>query len=370
MLRATLAQQRFDSLPSRPSAGSPLHFPSLDGIRAFSVILVFLAHAGLDAIVPGGIGVTIFFFLSGFLITSLMRVEFAKNGRVNIGHFWLRRILRIQPAFYFVLLAATIVTVLLSPPGSLAAGPLIAQSLQVTNYWIIGHGYQDMALGTGVYWSLAVEEHFYLVFPWLYVGMQKAGMPPRRQAVLLWGLCGAVLVWRCLLVLYLHVPTERTYMATDTRVDSILFGCALAVWRNPLLDPPALGERTWRRLVLPGAMLIIAGCLVLRNEAFRETLRYTLQGIALTLVFVAAIRFKDWAIFRPLNSRPVEIFGVLSYSFYLLHYVAIFTVQKLLPQLGPFIDACIALVLATACSYAIYRLVEQPCARLRRRLTD
>ena len=73
---------------------STRHIPSLDGLRAVSFLLVFAAHAGLEHFVPGGFGVTIFFFLSGFLITTLLRAEFEKNGVISIRHFWLRRTLR------------------------------------------------------------------------------------------------------------------------------------------------------------------------------------------------------------------------------------------------------------------------------------
>src|ERR1700730_1134803 len=91
------------------------HIPSLDGIRALSVLLVFFAHAGLDRVVPGGLGVTIFFFLSGYLITTLLRVEYQKNLRVSVRHFWLRRVLRIMPPFYAVLCATVVATSMFSP---------------------------------------------------------------------------------------------------------------------------------------------------------------------------------------------------------------------------------------------------------------
>ncbi len=319
---------------------------------------------------PGGFGVTIFFFLSGFLITSLMRMEFEKNGRVNIRHFWVRRILRILPPFYLVLLSATFLSWLLLPPRTLAVGTIAAQALHVTNYWVIFHGYEGMPLGTGIFWSLAVEEHFYFLFPWLYVGMQKVNLAPRSQALLLWGICAAVLLWRCFLVLQLHPITDRTYMGSDARVDSILFGCALAVWRNPVLDPPVLGEKWWKFVLLPAAFLVLGVCLAVRSEVFRETLRYSLQGAALTLIFVAAMRFKDWAIFRPLNLRPVAFIGVLSYSIYLVHFTIILSLQTLFPGLGAVARGMLALVLSIATAWAIYTLVERPCARLRKRLTD
>jgi len=85
-----------------------VHFPSLDGLRGVSFMLVFLAHAGLEHRVPGGFGVTTFFFLSGFLITSLMRIEARSAGTVSLRHFYLRRVFRILPPFYLVLTASTV----------------------------------------------------------------------------------------------------------------------------------------------------------------------------------------------------------------------------------------------------------------------
>ena len=169
-------------------AKSIRHIPSLDGLRAVSFLLVFIAHAGLDRYVPGGLGVTIFFFLSGFLITTLLRAEFEKNSAISIRHFWLRRTLRILPPFYVVLVTAVLVSLAIDPPGTLSAPAVAAQALQYTNYWIVAHGFGGQPAGTGVYWSLAVEEHFYLVFPWLFIGMQRLKISGRGQAIFLWAL--------------------------------------------------------------------------------------------------------------------------------------------------------------------------------------
>jgi peptidoglycan/LPS O-acetylase OafA/YrhL len=358
-------------MQSSPHPSNLPQIPSLDGLRAFSVLLVFLAHAGLEAYVPGGFGVTIFFFLSGFLITTLMRAEFEKTGRVHLGHFWLRRIFRILPAFYLVLLGAICLTWWLSPPGTLSAKAIAAQAFYATNYWVINRGQTGMPMGTGVYWSLAVEEHFYLLFPWLYIAMTKARLTPRSQALTLWGLCALVLLWRCILILALHVTdSDRTYMASDTRVDSILFGCALAVWRNPVLDPPVLGEKTWKFALLPAALIVLIVCVGVRSPIFRETLRYSIQGAALTFVFIAAIRFKDWPLFRVLNHRLVAFLGVLSYSLYLIHFVVVSAIHLILPEGGYLLRGFLAIAVCLTISWAIYSFVERPFAGLRRRFTN
>jgi peptidoglycan/LPS O-acetylase OafA/YrhL len=357
------------SSPSTEAAATR-HIPSLDGIRACSFLLVFFAHAGLNDIVPGGFGVTIFFFLSGFLITTLLRVEYEKNNRLNLRHFWLRRALRILPPFYTVLLVAVVVTLALEGADSLSVTAVGAQALHFVNYWLIDHGYGGLPPGTLVYWSLAVEEHFYLVFPWIFIWMRKSALTGRGQALLLWFICAAVLLWRCVLILKLGASESRTYMATDTRIDSILFGCALAVWRNPILDTWRPQEKTWKYVVVPICLAVLVGCLVFRDLVFRETLRYTLQGIALTPLFIAAITFKDWPPVRVLNYGPVAFVGVLSYSLYLVHYAVILGIGKYSGELPMFLRGVIAFAVSLAIAWLIYVGIERPCARLRRRLAD
>src|SRR5215471_14948655 len=144
-----------------------LYIPSLDGIRACSVMVVFAAHAGLRGLIPGDFGVTVFFFLSGYLITTLLRIEHEQTGAISFRAFYLRRVLRIFPPFYLALGAATLVWVLGGldrPPFSV--GGLLQQVFFLTNYNILQNGWWfGHAPGTFIFWSLAVEEHFYLAFP-------------------------------------------------------------------------------------------------------------------------------------------------------------------------------------------------------------
>ncbi|HEY6454254.1 MAG TPA: acyltransferase [Steroidobacteraceae bacterium] len=346
------------------------HIPSLDGLRAVSFLLVFIAHMDFVNFVPGGFGVTIFFFLSGFLITTLMRAEHDKNGFLNLRHFWLRRILRIWPSFYLVIVLTTAYTLLLEPTGTLQPRAMSAQALHVTNYWIMLHGIRGIPAGTDVYWSLAVEEHFYLVFPWLYIAMRKLQMSGRQQAVLLWTLCGIVLAWRCVLVLKMHASSDHTYLATDTRIDSILFGCALAVWNNPVLDAWKPREKYWKYIVVPASVLVLLACLAFRDPAFRETVRYSLQGAALMPIFVAAIRFPNWLPFRFLNARPVAFVGLLSYSLYLIHYPVIFAVREHAPDFSLPTQLGLSFAIAMGIAWLFYVYVEGPCAKIRKRLSD
>src|SRR5262245_11036580 len=123
-------------------------------------MIVFLAHAGLGDRIPGGFGVTVFFFLSGYLVTTLLRMEHDRHASVSLRAFYLRRVLRIWPPFYTVLTFAMLLTISGLLPGELEFRPVFAQWMHFANYWIVLNGYDGLAAGTVVYWSLAVEEHF------------------------------------------------------------------------------------------------------------------------------------------------------------------------------------------------------------------
>jgi peptidoglycan/LPS O-acetylase OafA/YrhL len=354
-----------------PGAGSrprgDFNIPSLDGIRAISFLIVFVAHAGWGDVIPGGFGVTVFFFLSGYLITTLLRMEHERTGRVSLRDFYLRRLLRIFPPFYTVLLLALVLTLLGLLPEPLQLRPVVAQFAHFTNYWSVVHGSSGQPAGTAVYWSLAVEEHFYLLFPCLFI-LQQRLLPGRyrTQGALLLALCAAVLAWRCVLVFAWNVPMDRTYLATDTRVDSILFGCALAVGANPVLDPPRASPELLRRALLPLGVAILLFSFLFRAPWFRESLRYTVQGIGLTPIFVAAMRQPDFGPFRFLNLRAVRHVGVLSYSLYLVHHVVLYAIPE--GRMATLSRAFLALGIALAIAEAIHRAIEKPCARLRHRL--
>lgn len=364
----------FSHIARPPSAGSPgsssnFHIPSLDGIRAIAILIVFLSHAGLGHVIPGGFGVTIFFFLSGYLITTLLRREFEKSGTINLQHFYLRRILRIWPNFYLVLFAGAFLTQVGLLPGEIRLEPLLAQALHFANYYSIFFDSPGMTVGSGVFWSLAVEEHFYLIFPFLYLALIKMGLTSRGKFFTLLMICCGLLAWRCYLVYSGGVPTERTYYASDTRFDSLLFGCMLAIYGNPVLDKREYSEFRLKYVYVPLAVLLLMVSVLIRSDEFRETLRYSLQGIALFPLFIVAIRFPDWGWVKFLNYRWVSFIGILSYSFYLVHHTVIETVIFYCSGLPKFVQGVIAMSLSLLLAYIIYLAIEVPCARLRRKLS-
>ena len=346
-----------------------LYSPSLDGLRCIAILLVFLSHAMAIArvprFVPGNFGVTLFFFLSGYLITTLMRVEFERTGGLNIKLFYVRRALRIFPTFYLVLAATALYGFY---DGVTDAWYLLGQALHLTNYEVIWAGWKaPIAPYTDVYWSLAVEEHFYLAFPAVFAFMMR-GSSRQRLAAWLLGMCGLVLLWRCYLVYALDVPHDRTYMATDTRIDSILFGCILALWGNPILDSSRISESLWKKLLLP---LSIGGLLLsfaVGDREFREAFGYTLQGLCLFSVFVVTVRYPTWGAVRLLNAAPVRWIGLLSFAIYLIH-PSMLVIARETVGLSFFPLTLAAASLTLGCAAILYYGIERPLGRLRRKFS-
>lgn len=366
-----VAAREVTQAAAAPAPKQPFHIPSLDGIRAVSFLIVLVSHAGLGHIVPGGLGVTIFFFLSGYLITTLLRMEYAKTSRIDLRMFYIRRVLRIFPPFYLVLAIATVLTALGVIEGELHPIAVLSQVFYLNNlYVVLTDSFAGFAPGTGIYWSLAVEEHFYLFFPLLYIWLRRSGGDGRRQALMLGAITLAVLLWRCLLVYGLGSPENRTYVATDARLDSILFGCMLAVFMNPMLDKTHLPERQVAAVWLPLGIATMLFTLLYRDGAFRESFRYTLQGLALLPIFYAAVRFPGWLIFRPLNIGWVRFLGVLSYSLYLVHQVVITLIEQYAPDIPLYVLGPAAFGLSLLAALAIYYSIEKPIARFRRRMLE
>jgi peptidoglycan/LPS O-acetylase OafA/YrhL/O-antigen/teichoic acid export membrane protein len=359
---------------SSPSVAAPrkaFQIPSLDGLRAVSFFIVFMGHATTIKLIPGELGLTVFFFLSGYLITTLLRLEVDQTGGINFRDFYLRRVLRIFPPFYIVLGLGCALTLTHVLDNTLWPQAVLAQTFQLTNYWIVFHGWWNgMAPGSWIFWSLAVEEHFYLVFPLIYLLMRRRGLTARQQMQFLLGLCLAVLVWRFVLVLGFHAVKDRIYPATDTRLDGILFGCLLAVYGNPALDPAGTSERNLKSFWLPVAFAALAVSFVGGKFLpwFDQTIRYTIQSAALFPIFIIAIRFPKWGAFRWLNLSWVRFIGLLSYSLYLMHTTVLYALHLRTHWPKPVVSVA-ALVICLLLASLIYYFVEKPCARLRKRLS-
>lgn len=348
---------------SSPGSGP---IPSLDGIRAIAVALVFFAHSGLEAVTPGGLGVTIFFVLSGYLISTLMRIEYARTGAIDYRGFYLRRLLRLMPPLLIVVILVGLLSNLALIDGKFTLGGLLSALFYAGNYYVIAQDYHGIPAGIGVVWSLAVEEHFYLFYPPLAALLLRVGRVGLSAGVLLL-LCVAVLAWRYWLVMH-GGSTNYIGMATDTRIDAILIGCIMALWRNPWLDRRATRSGRYDGLMAAACILVLLGTLVYRDEFFRLTLRYSLQSVAIAgLIYLAVVRAHQ-APFRWLNAAPLVYLGTISYTVYLSHHVILLMIAKHWPQWS-WIELVLATAILTlAVAEPMRRWIELPSARLRKRL--
>jgi peptidoglycan/LPS O-acetylase OafA/YrhL len=345
--------------------------PSLNGIRAISVLLVVVSHAGFGNIVPGGLGVTIFFFLSGYLITTLMLAEHDRTGRIDIRNFYLRRCFRLFPPLLVTLAIAYGLVATGILPGGITLRGLLSQLLYFANYYgIFFDPGNTIPAGTGILWSLAVEEHFYIFYPLVMSLLLSRSPRPTTIGIVLVSACVAIVAWRVLLVQSAGFLTNRTYYASDTRIDSIIYGCLLAVSMNPVWDLKSSEKMSLpQRALFVAAICILLLTIVYRDPFFRETFRYSLQGIALLPIFYFSIRYHDNAVFRHLNSNWIIALGIWSYAIYLSHYVIINLIEANAPAISnlSFLLFSAALVISAIYAALIDRVVDSYFRGLRRK---
>lgn len=337
--------------------------PALDGIRAISILIVFLSHAGLGYIVPGGFGVTVFFFLSGFLITTLLIREYDRKATIALPYFYMRRVLRLAPPILITLLAAGILVVFGLVEGVLDVPTLMSDIFFYYNYFSL-YGAAREIDGTGILWSLSVEEHFYLIWPALFLIFAAGRMQLGHMVWLLAGL----LAWRVLRVLVFGSEEWVVYISTDTRLDSLLYGCLLALmnWRG--LSARLFPAGWSRHLIVLAALAVLVASFALRDVMFRSTLRYTVQGIALIPLFYYATTFPETPYFKPLDWPVVRRVGVYSFTLYLSHYVILKGLMyQGIAESGSIRLMVLGAVLSLGFAAAVYRFIEKPMLPLRRR---
>ena len=346
------------------------YIPTLDGWRAIAVLLVLFSHAGhayarqqsseswLDHVGTGTQGVNIFFGLSGLLITSRLLEEWSQSGRISLRRFYIRRAFRILPAALLVLAVIAV----LGASGLLPVVPreIAAAALFFRNYLPALLSPDLAGFFTAHYWSLAVEEHFYLVWPALLLlcGARRGLWAAIAVAL-------AVAVWRRVellqMIARLHTVDPLYFVRTDLRIDSIMWGAALAL----LLARP--GARRWIEANLTVLVsLTVAALYVLVVRVFNG--RPTIWEATLVPLMIASTMLRPRSLAGRLLESPVmRWLGRLSYSLYLWE---LFFVFRGVPQtLGILQTFPLDIVLTFACASASYYLVERPLIRVGHRLT-
>lgn len=343
--------------------------PSLDGLRAVSVLIVFWAHASLPFGVRGGTGVTVFFFLSGYLITTLLRVEYDRYERISLKGFYLRRVLRILPPMYIAIALGLLLTAVGALTARVTGGGVAASSFFFANYWKIAdlEGIPD---GLGVLWSLAVEEHYYMIFPLVYILLRKYLPKRAHQAIVLAVLCAGVLAWRCWLIFEAGATDVRVYYGTDTRIDGILLGAIFAIVLNPAYGEFKLPTRWLLPTLAAVSTVVFAAFIFARfvDTPHAYTWGYTVQALTLVPIFGYLITRPGSWIGRILNWKPIAFLGVLSYTMYLVHVLFLRSVENLfsLPHVAEVVIAGVATFLF---AWGVNKVVERPIAKLRKKLS-
>lgn len=362
-------------MPAGPvkSARSAFDIPSLDGVRAVAVLTVFIGHGfTIGGPWPGDVGVTIFFFLSGFLITTLLRREYARAGRIALGKFYLRRALRILPPAY-ITIALTTLAGIVAQDKSMNVWGVGAELLNLTNYYMIwaydttGDAHTGLPPSSSMLWSLAVEEHFYLIFPAVLIVLLRKRLNFRTVGYVLLAACLAAPIWRVFLAIN-GASSYRLYIATDTRFDGLLFGAAMALLWNPALadkPPLRLSSRSIRYLTAPLAVVVFCAT-ALAPSQFGLTVGDTILYACLVPIFWYVISYPAGRVGRVLNNRLVRHIGVLSFSIYLLHRLVLETLGTVI-EFDLVIDLC-ALAITITAAQVMYLTVEKPLGKARRRL--
>ena len=354
-----------------PVSDSQRYLPGLDGLRALAVGAVVAYHMDLGWAQGGLLGVGVFFTLSGYLITDLLLGQYERTGGLQLVDFWLRRARRLLPAL-FVMLTVVLAWVTLLDRSLLPAvrGAASASAVYVTNWWLIVEHSSYFAQFAppsplGHLWSLAVEEQFYLIWPWLlWIGlrwMRKGAGSYKRLAAASLLLAAASAVAMALLYRPGYDPT-RIYDGTDTRAFALLIGAALAfVWPSTRL-PVRVDRRS--RWVLDGAGvagLAVFAVLVWRTSEYSPFLYR--GGLVLlsfaTALMVAAAASPASRFGRILGGESLRWLGVRSYGIYLWHFPIIVLTT---PAAGGDTPSRRVLQLAAiiGCAAVSWRYIEEP----------
>jgi peptidoglycan/LPS O-acetylase OafA/YrhL len=359
---------RTGSRPIREVLGER-RLPVLDGLRAVAALTVLAGHAEVvphlfhDELVGGSMGVTGFFVLSGFLITWLLLRELDTTGRISLRDFYIRRTLRIWPAYYVFIAAMA----LIQHPG-LSDNLAFPHASQLAAIFF-GYDYYSATglrhdAGVGHLWSVSVEEQFYLLWPAVLLWLLRRGdvrSAYRRTFALVVGL----LLWRSFLMLTLHLDSGYTYHAFDSRADSLLIGCLLALWTT---QP---GFESFARAVAASPLYPLGTLelLILLNQTgwlFMATFGWTIQACLMAVLIVQLLQLYRARLWSWLEHPVARYVGTISYPLYLYHLIAL-RAGAGLHLTSRFANLAVTVGGAIALASISYYLVERPFLRLKQR---
>jgi peptidoglycan/LPS O-acetylase OafA/YrhL len=340
--------------------------PALDGMRALAVLAVIAYHNGYDWAVGGFLGVDAFFVLSGFLITTLLVLEYRRADSIGLVAFWGRRLRRLLPALLLVLLFCAVYARVLLDPLEIGGfrWDALSSLFYVTNWRFIasGQSYFDVfstASPVRHLWSLAIEEQFYLVWPIVTLACLRVR---RGRTDLLAAVCvaGAVASAVAMAVLYDPASPSRAYYGTDTRVHTILIGALLALVMLRR-QPRRAGAR--HALQVAGAIALVVILWTWTTVDATSAGYYGLGSVAYALgvaVLIAATVQPVSMLGRSLGVQPLRGIGRISYGLYLWHWPIIVWLPHWRVGFGDSRLVALRLVITFALAGLSYVFVESP----------
>jgi peptidoglycan/LPS O-acetylase OafA/YrhL len=366
-------------LPRAPVATERAFLPEVQALRAAAVLLVVGYHFWPGRLHGGFVGVDVFFVISGFLITSHLHREVVAHGRIRLAQFYARRARRLLPAAVLVLLASAAGTLAFLPAQrwSAAAGELVASALYGQNWLLAARAVDYSASQTAAspvqhYWSLSVEEQFYLVWPaliLLLLLLARRVTRVGRDVLLLAGILavsGVSLAWS---VHATYADQAAAYFTTPTRIWELGAGAALALWlrmragrRTAHRAPAVLGPALLRWL---GAGAIAVSAVALSSSSAFPGYLALLPVLGTVAVIAAGEPHPRDPSSAVVRLRPVQFTGDVSYALYLWHWPAIVFLPFALDRAPTAVDKLVLLAGCVLLAWLTKLLVEDPARQWR-----
>lgn len=347
------------------------YITGLDGIRAIAVIMVLAYHLKLALFKSGFLGVTVFFVLSGYLITGILISEVEEEGTIDLKNFWLRRIRRLVPAVMsmavVIIFVSAVVNRIIFTKG---CKDFLASVLGFNNWWQIFNkvSYFEAAGVPSPFthcWSLAIETQFYLIYPLILLGIYKLvksrGEGRAKRGLLFAGVTLLLALISVILMIVLFDPQQdasRVYYGTDTRAFSLLFGALLAILWEYRMVPRRLSASV--NMVLGSvsfAVLLVMTIAINGSSNFWYRGGQFIGTILTVLVIYTVSGRKTWLI-RFLSNPVLKWIGDRSYSIYLWHYPIILLISKGIK--ASWWITLIEIVLSVVLAELSYRFIETP----------
>ena len=347
------------------------YITGLDGIRAIAVIMVLAYHLKLALFKSGFLGVTVFFVLSGYLITGILISEVEEEGTIDLKNFWLRRIRRLVPAVMsmavVIIFVSAVVNRIIFTKG---CKDFLASVLGFNNWWQIFNkvSYFEAAGVTSPFthcWSLAIETQFYLIYPLILLGIYKLaksrGEGRAKRGLLFAGVTLLLALISVILMIVLFDPQQdasRVYYGTDTRAFSLLFGALLAILWEYRMVPRRLSASV--NMVLGSVSFAV---LLVMTIAINGSSNFWYRGgqffgTILTVLMVYAVSGRKTWLSRFLSNPVLKWIGDRSYSIYLWHYPIILLISKGIK--ASWWITLIEIVLSVVLEELSYRFIETP----------